>query len=274
MADAAEASSSGRMAEGRRHGRCWWPGSAAGPPTRAPATGPLVCLARLQPGSRAGAATSATVAVAAPLGAHLQPPYEQLLHDLLAAELPPAHDPYLQQWQQQHHHHHYHDHNNHQPHVIQPPSMQPPTGGYSSIHRHLQRRRTTSAAGAAPAAPTPAGPQRTARTRTVSHALWLSLLALTLLAAHLPMGLASYLTKTPFPFDPGCYQNQESSPYYATMYSYKEDVANQTSTMCLQVRTAWREAPALREEVACSGPCTCIPWPVCACNHFASSAAT
>ncbi|KAG2422625.1 hypothetical protein HXX76_010406 [Chlamydomonas incerta] len=47
---------------------------------------------------------------------------------------------------------------------------------------------------------------------------------------------ASDLTGTAFPFE-GCKQDQRNSPYYATLYSYRENPEKQTSTVCIQVRT-------------------------------------
>ncbi|GFR50543.1 hypothetical protein Agub_g12817 [Astrephomene gubernaculifera] len=44
----------------------------------------------------------------------------------------------------------------------------------------------------------------------------------------------SDLTGTDFPFE-GCVQDQRNSPYYATMYSYRENPVTNTSTVCLQI---------------------------------------
>eukprot|EP00198_Chlamydomonas_reinhardtii_P002443 XP_001691779.1 predicted protein [Chlamydomonas reinhardtii] len=47
---------------------------------------------------------------------------------------------------------------------------------------------------------------------------------------------ASDLTGTAFPFE-NCKQDQRNSPYYATLYSYRENPEKQTSTVCIQIRT-------------------------------------
>lgn len=63
---------------------------------------------------------------------------------------------------------------------------------------------------------------------------FLSALLLLLLAQHPGRVLAGEQTGSDFPFE-GCVAKQRNSRYYATLYSYRENVHANTSTFCLQV---------------------------------------
>lgn len=62
----------------------------------------------------------------------------------------------------------------------------------------------------------------------------LSALLLLLLAQHPGRVLAGEQTGSDFPFE-GCVDRQRNSRYFATLYSYRENVHTNTSTFCLQV---------------------------------------
>ncbi|GFR50542.1 hypothetical protein Agub_g12816, partial [Astrephomene gubernaculifera] len=71
--------------------------------------------------------------------------------------------------------------------------------------------------------------------RSAARRHWVLFLALAISA--IAWADASYLTGTRFPFE-SCVQNTKYSPYYATLYSYKENTAKKTSQYCIQIHVA------------------------------------
>ncbi|PNH04647.1 hypothetical protein TSOC_009167 [Tetrabaena socialis] len=81
------------------------------------------------------------------------------------------------------------------------------------------------------AAPDTAGPGCRPR-----HRAFAALLLLLAAAAGPSAVYGGVQTGSDFPFE-GCVQDVRNSPYYATLYSYRESRGTNTSTACIQIRT-------------------------------------